>query len=1266
MPHRCAPQNAGQQGIGDEIGVPKMRDGAESRSQVFRLISTGTDTQKQCKDTNPRDETDFFSPTPYNQSSRTSRKSEDPTHAILSRHQRSQSVGSAKTCYVVHDNEGKPVLRLITNGFAINRKLGEAAVLREQSQTSGSSSRNVYKETLLAASNEEIVLMLGDSAKAGISLANVNLEEDGVKGKGEQFQSDRKKQASGRRRRKKRASEHVYGIENQDSEANLGSFRRHNSRRRDSKDSVNSFENIQGRRTGNTTSSDINEYESHLGLHRQKKHKLGPRSQAYAMKSEEFLPFRSSKNRNARLDAEKNESAMTSYEQDTTQEPRSDTSIGYHRESEAQEDAVSGEEDEGTRDTTASASEMAATPKKGGGGGKKASTPKAKGAKGSVSEASTKGGPTPSASKAATGKKSDIAAGGKDKKKSVKAEEADKDKKKSIAGDKDKKKSKADAGERKASEGGKDNKKGKDKKKKSKAGKEGRGSSMAVPSSTSITSGSRPGSISESESRAEVQQPPSVPPGKKAPDASAVLGQSREETPADKGKKSKKSKSGSKADLSEATSEGNTSDNQPEAKRKSDAQKAGKDKKRKDSKPGKDKKDKGKDKPKKGDKAEAADKKKGGEATPGDESAGMVQGLSQETSEEGLAPAPRESIMTNTSPPMYSDETSKAATPESTSSWPGAQKEQPSEPESEDLGTIIYQHVARYMCVGVLRVAGGVRVLFDVAEKQAYVQLISPLCEPFVTYYLNNMTFLTSTSAAGVAWAGAVHRKKNSKSDKKDDKSDKKDGKSNKKDDKQDKMESKPGTEPGSPKKGGSDEKSKTDKDRYSEDAIKARLERCNLPEMSKTVIGTAHVVFCDPYQAQRFRTVLETLKSAVECSNCLIMPCIAGNSNLTFPAPPVVPCTIVDPICAQRQCIPPLPPSCCSMPFCPPNPNMQFQQPFYHCLPGGLNPCLGAPNPMERDLCGQLKRPFNLQCPDALWNEQYPCQGQRMHNPEVNQGQPRHNPPDYNFATANPSLGNTPGLWSGFSTPDNSQISTHPTQYPSQNQYQQYQMLNQNDRISQPPSPLMYPQGGGGGRESVRFNPNVQYKQPSQQDWINSNVCANAVPDAEIDCYDPYSFENCFGKTLFCAPGCLVRLSSDLHTWIDLQKGCVKIFQCPNNGGYSLVLEDSERAITIHHNLTAEMIFTASEKTQFGFNYTTVTRSENRGTLSDHWLVSFMNCRSAEQFKCLVDRIRTILQRESDDWCGAPCPSKPKKPTPSIKLLSGEPQLGQSWSGRW
>lgn len=290
------------------------------------------------------------------------------------------------------------------------------------------------------------------------------------------------------------------------------------------------------------------------------------------------------------------------------------------------------------------------------------------------------------------------------------------------------------------------------------------------------------------------------------------------------------------------------------------------------------------------------------------------------------------------------------------------------------------------------------------------------------------------------------------------------------------------------------------------------------ISENAKAVIDSANVVFCNPYEAHRFRTVLETLKSAAECSNCLITPCIPGDGKLTFPAPPVVPCTIVDPTCMQRPCPPPFPPPCCAIPFCPPNPSIQFQQPRCQGMPMGLNPCLGAPNRMEPDLCGQPQGIFHLHCQD-MWNQQYPCHGQPTYNPQAIQGQRRNKQPDSNIGTASPSLGNTPGLWSGYATPQGQ---------PPQSQYQQHQMYSRNDRESQPPSPDTYPQGGDRG-QGVRFNSNVQYKQPSQQGWMGSNFCASAIPDEQMDDYDPYSLENCFGKILFCAPGCLVRLSSDM-----------------------------------------------------------------------------------------------------------------------------------------
>jgi len=76
-----------------------------------------------------------------------------------------------------------------------------------------------------------------------------------------------------------------------------------------------------------------------------------------------------------------------------------------------------------------------------------------------------------------------------------------------------------------------------------------------------------------------------------------------------------------------------------------------------------------------------------------------------------------------------------------------------SDPDTQPEGVIFYQMSVRYATLNSVQVSGGVRVLLDLPNKTGYVQIISLANEVYASHFVNSMSFLPPTSAAGVAWS---------------------------------------------------------------------------------------------------------------------------------------------------------------------------------------------------------------------------------------------------------------------------------------------------------------------------------------------------------------------------------------------------------------------------------------------------------------------------------------------------------------------------------
>ncbi|XP_059178650.1 uncharacterized protein LOC131957864 [Physella acuta] len=367
-------------------------------------------------------------------------------------------------------------------------------------------------------------------------------------------------------------------------------------------------------------------------------------------------------------------------------------------------------------------------------------------------------------------------------------------------------------------------------------------------------------------------------------------------------------------------------------------------------------------------------------------------------------------------------------------------------------GTVVYQMSARYVTTNGLRVAGGVRVILDAIQRLGYVQMISPLNEVYVTHYIHTITYLSSTSAAGVAWSAIVYKPTSDKDQK------------------------------GSKQSKGKD-------------------------ESAQDKVDVAQVVFCDPYQAHRFRIVLDTVRCAfhnIDCVSSATANTLLGTGQCAS-CPPNFPTAMIDPLAADK-----FTQSCCSSPRFTPWP-----------IVGGFVPCpapgvpINAPAPM-------MSRP--------------PCD-------------------------AGPS---------GYSCG-----------------------MNNSQRSSQPP--------------------------PCSSPTKNMGCAINADL-----VYDPYAYENAIEKTLFSSVACLVRLSKD-RTWLEMQQGFVKVTQCSNGMGFSLVFESGCRAGCTHHYIRRDTIFERAPRTQHGFIYNTICSGE-KGTVVDEFLISFQTKAEADNFKCVVDKCHNLL----------------------------------------
>ncbi|CAL1536120.1 unnamed protein product [Lymnaea stagnalis] len=165
---------------------------------------------------------------------------------------------------------------------------------------------------------------------------------------------------------------------------------------------------------------------------------------------------------------------------------------------------------------------------------------------------------------------------------------------------------------------------------------------------------------------------------------------------------------------------------------------------------------------------------------------------------------------------------------------------------------------ARFINFNGMRLPGGVRVLLEVTQNEAYIQLLSPLKEVYVSFYVSSITFLNSTSAAGVAWSGLVC--KDSKLPSCED--------------------------PAYP--------------------TRAFHSVANMPSTNECanrgkLVLVAQIVFTDPYQAHRFRIVLDTVKCAFsECDNLVVAT--AGDLSCQTLGPPPFPAALVDPMSLNLQ----------------------------------------------------------------------------------------------------------------------------------------------------------------------------------------------------------------------------------------------------------------------------------------------------------------------------------------------------------------------------
>ncbi|GFR72555.1 translation initiation factor IF-2, partial [Elysia marginata] len=251
-------------------------------------------------------------------------------------------------------------------------------------------------------------------------------------------------------------------------------------------------------------------------------------------------------------------------------------------------------------------------------------------------------------------------------------------------------------------------------------------------------------------------------------------------------------------------------------------------------------------------------------------------------------------------------------------------------------GVLIFQIAARYATFGGIRVAGGVRVIMDAPEKMGYVQIVSPLGQPFITHHVNTMGFLHSSSAAGVAWSAIIW-------------------------------------EP-------ADEEANNNK--------KARKKQ---DTNNDGRVDSAQVIFCEPYQAHRFRAVLETIKAAFSGGDGALVtpnvPPIPPANNPFSPCNPCNPCP--DPCTPSPYANPCAPDPCtagmatdpcnpCALPFPPPHPEVYGGNGVTSCCappvcgqPCASHPCTSGvcPPPFCSQFCGSTMcaPPCMTPCPIPL-----------------------------------------------------------------------------------------------------------------------------------------------------------------------------------------------------------------------------------------------------------------------------------------------------------
>ncbi|XP_055862162.1 uncharacterized protein LOC106079458 isoform X3 [Biomphalaria glabrata] len=167
----------------------------------------------------------------------------------------------------------------------------------------------------------------------------------------------------------------------------------------------------------------------------------------------------------------------------------------------------------------------------------------------------------------------------------------------------------------------------------------------------------------------------------------------------------------------------------------------------------------------------------------------------------------------------------------------------------------------------------------------------------------------------------------------------------------------------------------------------------------------------------------------------------------------------------------------------------------------------------------------------------------------------------------------------------------------------------------------------------------NSQFEPNSPQGMMGaSNGGENQRNLGPEDIYDPYSYEHCMEKVLFCSVACLVKLAKD-QTWIEMQQGTVTIKQCANGMGFTLTFEGAAKCGAVSHYIRRDTVFERAPRTQHGFIYNTIFCGD-KGSFVEEYLISFQSKNQAECFKLVVDRCHKLLMmtasRQSEQSC--PC----------------------------